>query len=374
LSEIEAQQFLETFLNFLLKMNIENITQFSANFSAIPFFKAAIMRKNYESEQLLRYLFFIYSSYLNLENKIKLLKDILESEKNIVSNSTYLENLPYHFIDMLVRLEIKSDSGLLFVLDVVDKKGRPELISNLPKIYQNSSPAIKSKINEIFLKHSLKSIVSDEKRDLNINAFVEILKKLPDSVSGEIISLIYNASASIKIRLINIIELLNFDRGIEKIIERLVYREKDKKVKATCIRLLKLLDQETALKHLRILLFDDEPRVRANAIEAFEYFATADNWFVLLALANDSNNRVRANVAKAIFPFSRTHSIEILNGMLNSDRELFVLSALWVIEKLSLYNEFTQTLEKLNRKSVGIKIRNKLNKIFTQIMKVKTSD
>ncbi len=370
LHRVKSPQFLNEFLDFLAPMSVAGIADFAFNFSTIPFMHLMLAQKEIDGRKFLLYLFFIYSSSLSLEDKRNFLKNILDSEKIIDLTSIYANDLPIQFIQMIVSLDIKSFSGLLFVLDVVDKNGDTSLIQNLPTRYKDCPDPIKPRITEIFAKHSLKKVLLNEKKDFNINVFIEILKKVPPSVTTDIISLIYHSSANVKVRLIKLVELINYDKGIEKIIETLMYKDKDKKVRATCIRLLKLLKEDEALKHVRILLFDEDSRVRANAVEIFEYFANIDNWFVLLALANDPNNRVRANVAKAIFRFSKQHSLEILNGMINSNQELFVLSALWVIEKLSLYDEFINTLEDLDKKHISIKIKNRLNKMFTNIRKV----
>lgn len=359
----DSTMFFKAFLEYIRQMTFAQLSQYAANFSTIPFLDIALKDSEFNGMQLLYYLFFIYSCGLTKEVKLKAIEDILNSNKSIDMNSFQIDDVPYEFIDNLINLNINVDSALAFVFDIVDKKGDYNFVQKLRNRYNEVSDKFKERINEIFIKYSLKSVILDEKREVNLNSFVDVLKKLPFNVTEDIVSLVYNSNPKIKMRLIKLVELLNYDKGIQSIIEALIYKEKDKKVRATCVKLLKSLREEEALKHLRVLMFDDDPRVRANAIEIFEYFANADNWFVLLALANDENNRVRGNVAKAIYPFSRKHSIDIIKDMLNNNKELFVLSALWVIEKLNIADEFHSILHSIEQKFIGQKIKNRLSKL-----------
>ncbi len=359
----DSEALLKVFLEELNKMNFIQLSQYAANFSIIPFLKIAAKRNEFNGTHLLLYLFFIYSSGLDRDMKLEAMSNLLNFDRNIEMQSLRLDGISNEFIDVLVNLNVHTHSGLSFIFEVVDKKGDYNFVQKLREKYNEVSDKFKEKINEMFLKYSLKAVILDEKKEINFNSLIEVLKKIPLNVTDDIVSLIYDCKPNIKIRLIKLIELMNYDKGVEKIIETLIYKEKDKKVRATCIRLLKFLKEDLALKHLRILMFDNDPRVRANAVEIFGYFANADNWFVLLALANDDNNRVRGNVAKVVYMFSQKHSLDIIKNMLNSDKEPDVLSALWVIEKLNVVQEFQDILPIIEKKYMGKKIRTRLAKL-----------
>lgn len=359
----DSETFLNAFLEHINQMNFTQLSQYAGNFSIIPFLNIAVKHNEFEGNNLLFYLFFIYSSGLHRDIKLEAMRNVLNSDKKIDVVSLRLDGVASEFIGSLINLNINADSGLAFIFEIVDKKGDYNFVQKLKERYNEVSDKLKEKINEILLKYSLKSVILDERKEVNIGSFIDILKKVPFNVTNDIVSMIYNSTPTIKMRLIKLIELMNYDKGVENIIETLMYKDKDKKVRATCTRLLKFLKEDHALKHLRILMFDEDPRVKANAVEIFEYFANADNWFVLLALANDDNNRVRGNVAKIVYAFSKKHSIDIIRSMLNSDKELFVLSALWVIEKLNIAHEFHNVLPVIEQKYTGQRVKSRLSKL-----------
>lgn len=365
----ESVGFFNAFLEYICNLPTPQLVLYADNFYIIPFFTLAVKLDRFNGTYLLFYLYFIYLTRLNIEEKLEAIKNILNSSKTIDTGALKISDISANFLDDLIKLDIKSETGLGFVFDIVDKKGDGHFIQKLQNKYDKVSPSLQEKINKILIKHSLKSLILDEKKEVNLNAFIEVLKKIPFEITNDIISLIYNSNPAIKMRLIKLIELLNYEKGIENIIETLMYKEKDKKVRATCTRLLKFLKEEEALKHIRVLMFDNDSRVRANAVEIFEYFANSDNWFVLLALANDENNRVRGNVAKAIYPFSKKHSIEIIKDMLKSNKELFVLTALWVIEKLNIAHEFQDILPLIEQKHTSPKVKQRLNRLGVLIRK-----
>lgn len=83
----------------------------------------------------------------------------------------------------------------------------------------------------------------------------------------------------------------------------------------------------------KFLLTQEDPRIRANAIEALER-AGEETLDVIKSFLKDPNNRIRANAAKAVAGKAREDSVAALYGMLDESDSRMKASALWALGEI----------------------------------------
>jgi len=106
---------------------------------------------------------------------------------------------------------------------------------------------------------------------------------------------------------------------------------------------------------LNLALRSSDPRVRANAVAAFDRrHADAE---IFLPYVRDGSNRVRANAALALLDRGRPEGQQALRGMLSAG-ETDRISALWVFSKARPAG-FIRTAELLSRRDPSSRVRRK---------------
>jgi len=103
-----------------------------------------------------------------------------------------------------------------------------------------------------------------------------------------------------------------------------------------------------------------DPRVRANALEGLDRLGAHDT--VFLRLADDPNNRVRANAAWALIERRRPEGQDVLRRMF-SGGEPERVSALWVFSK-SRQGNFRRTAELLAHRDPSETVRRKASELL----------
>ncbi|MFA5478952.1 MAG: HEAT repeat domain-containing protein [Candidatus Muiribacteriota bacterium] len=95
-------------------------------------------------------------------------------------------------------------------------------------------------------------------------------------------------------------------------------REENEKVRATIASVMGITATSKSLELFKNILKDDNPRVRANAIESIEMSCANSEEVVevIFPFLQDFNNRVKANVAIALWQHGGLRMLHVLEGML----------------------------------------------------------
>jgi HEAT repeat protein len=100
-----------------------------------------------------------------------------------------------------------------------------------------------------------------------------------------------------------------------------VPRETDPFVKPILATVVGMLGDVGALPVLLPLLEDQDPRVRANTVEAIEYLNHPRVYPAIVAMIDDENRRVRENVAKALRNLGGEKVMKTISSMSKSERK-----------------------------------------------------
>ena len=117
--------------------------------------------------------------------------------------------------------------------------------------------------------------------------------------------------------------------------------DRNVKVRATAISLMKALIDRKDMKLITSMLRDDDNRVVANVIEVLESTNIPQMVPVVTKYKNHANNRVRANALKALYRLGNLNIYKPLQEMIeNKDDHLMRTSACWVIGELFKESDF----------------------------------
>lgn len=119
----------------------------------------------------------------------------------------------------------------------------------------------------------------------------------------------------------------------------------DPKIVASAIKALGGCTSDPARKIIALALDHDEPRIRANAVEAMSQTDAADHADRLMQMTTDSAQRPRANAIKALMQMQAQDALPALMRMLHDDRADHRVSALWLIDDLGLMQLAKQVAE-----------------------------
>ncbi|MFC1744767.1 HEAT repeat domain-containing protein [Candidatus Riflebacteria bacterium] len=113
--------------------------------------------------------------------------------------------------------------------------------------------------------------------------------------------------------------------------------ETDCYVRSALISSLGKLGQKDVLEKIKPFLADEDPRVRANAVEASAALESADsNLSYLVVMLDDPDNRVRATAAKVLGHFGEEKILTCLEMMIFSGEQWLRQSALYALESVVL--------------------------------------
>jgi HEAT repeat protein len=132
----------------------------------------------------------------------------------------------------------------------------------------------------------------------------------------------------------------------------------DVRICASAVRLAGKLSDPALLDLLESLAKHEDSRVRANAVEAMEQLKIANRSRQILTMLDSRHNRERANAVKAIGGYDLVTARETLSKMLIDKNPLHRISALWVVEKLSVLDMLRQVAS-LARKDTNPHVRSR---------------
>lgn len=117
-----------------------------------------------------------------------------------------------------------------------------------------------------------------------------------------------------------------------------IFAESDKYTRATAVKIIAEILQNTQTNLLIKLLRDPDSRVRANVIEALEYVGNPNVVGILLRYKMDRDERVRANTLKALWNLGYRDIENALSDMLFDQNTSMQTSGIWVIGEIG-HNE-----------------------------------
>lgn len=103
-------------------------------------------------------------------------------------------------------------------------------------------------------------------------------------------------------------------------------------------------------------LADEDPRVRANAIEVLEIRKRVDYIELLAQRARADHNRERANAVRALCRLNSASAGDLVGKMLQDNRPEHRISAMWTIRQVGLWNLLNE-VGRLAREDVNMRVR-----------------
>lgn len=117
--------------------------------------------------------------------------------------------------------------------------------------------------------------------------------------------------------------------GAKDLLLALLKTETSARVLATMVRVLGALGDPSDYPALLGFLDHDDPRVRANSVEAVDHLLGRGLKPRLEAMVADPSNRVRANAAVVLARFDGAAAAAVIRDMVHHDDKWFRMSAAW---------------------------------------------
>lgn len=180
--------------------------------------------------------------------------------------------------------------------------------------------------------------LSAEDEDVVYNSLKALGEIEDSSPSSEIIAIFKHANPELIALAVETLGKIG-DTSNLSVIRNLYSKDTNPRIKAcivTAVSNLALPDDDI-LEFLTQALYEEDARVRANAIEAIEKLELPDVTRLLLPLLKDEDNRVRANVIKALWnKDDQNRLLEVLKDMAGNENPWMKSSAVFVLDKVNI--------------------------------------
>jgi len=158
--------------------------------------------------------------------------------------------------------------------------------------------------------------------------------KIDDLMLDQLESELFGLDPSRRLRALRVIETIRLEKEVENFLVELA-SDPNVKVRATVVKLLGLTGSGVSLKAMINCLSDDDSRVQANTVEAFERINDPRFIDLLRPFLRHPDNRVRANTAKALWRLGdREKPFTVLSDMLDTGDLKMRLSAAWTLRNM----------------------------------------
>lgn len=138
-----------------------------------------------------------------------------------------------------------------------------------------------------------------------------------------------------RVKALRMITALNLAAELSEQLYQLSHAS-EPEVRSAAVMALGQLPNPTSKRILRNALSDQDRRVQANAVEAFDTATDEQAAETLLPLLASPDNRVRANAVKALLKLGVRQAAETLLRMLNDSNRAQRVSALWLVDHMGL--------------------------------------
>ncbi|PLX19035.1 MAG: hypothetical protein C0601_02795, partial [Candidatus Muiribacterium halophilum] len=160
-------------------------------------------------------------------------------------------------------------------------------------------------------------------KDIDFNSFVELLKSDNAKIK---IDTIKRGLSSLKPKL------------ILPYLKETLFGETDQFVISFLVKSIGYIGGKNEIPLLVKYLKDQDPRIRANAIECLEFIKEPEIYKHLVPLLRDKNPRVIANAAKALQKYGRSNVVELLAKMIKLPKREMRDSAIFALAKIITAN------------------------------------
>ena len=150
----------------------------------------------------------------------------------------------------------------------------------------------------------------------------------PPLTTAQLAPLLDSEEEEVRLRVIRVLVDRNQEDAVPPLREHLAQEEAER-VLATLILGLGHLAGPEVLPDLGPFLQHDDDRVRANTVEAIDLLLQRAYRRWMIPLADDPNNRTRANAALALGRFDQSAAADAMAGMVTHDDKWFRMSAAW---------------------------------------------
>lgn len=225
---------------------------------------------------------------------------------------------------------------LLLILDYIQKNGD---ISNIPAL----SPLLTHE-DERVTRSAVASVFSLSRQhllgryqDLSPQArrgIIQLLSRLDSSFIDSLCGDISRLSSMEKIHLVNILEILGQNSKIHATLLKLS-KESDQRIRATVAKALQVFSEaRQRIELTQAFLQDDDARVRANVIETLDNVEDQAIFDRLTGLTRSPNGRERANAIKKLLDLGYRDFEVSLIQMVEEPDEWTRASAAWVLGEI----------------------------------------
>lgn len=160
----------------------------------------------------------------------------------------------------------------------------------------------------------------------------------------------------------SMIRTLNQGTFFEYALEHLTKHE-DEKIASNAVKTLGSAGTDRAARILESSLEHGDPRMRANAVEALDQIEHRNHVNQLMKMSKEDDNRPRANAIGALLAMNFSDALMTLANMLNDERPMHRLSALWLVDHLDL-RDMVRHVAELSISDKDPKVRQRAGKLI----------
>ncbi len=160
----------------------------------------------------------------------------------------------------------------------------------------------------------------------------------------------------------SIIRTLNQGTFFEYALEHLTHHD-DPKIASAAVKTLGSAATERAARILESSLEHGDARMRANAVEALDQIEHRNHVNQLVKMSKGDDNRPRANAIGALLSMNFADALTTLGNMLNDERPMHRLSALWLVDHLNL-RDMVRHVAELSISDKDPKVRTRASKLI----------
>jgi HEAT repeat protein len=238
---------------------------------------------------------------------------------------------------VLPHLKSTDDVAVSLALSYLGRFGECELIQTLLPLLESDSPEVSQAANKAIysitqrhLFENFDSLTAERRRMLS-----RTLQKLDAGFGETLVQRILDAAAEDRTRLVQVLSALGkiSPESQERI--KALFEDSNPRVRATAARVLHLLEkpEERFSVSLR-LLFDEDARVRANAVEEVE-MKRREILSRVVELAEEGNPRERANAVKRLWLIEYAEARNLFERFVGEPGPSSRLAAAWLYGELA---------------------------------------
>jgi hypothetical protein len=153
-----------------------------------------------------------------------------------------------------------------------------------------------------------------------------------------------SSEPSDKVRALRVVGSLRLAAEFEEQIYRLCH-DSHAEVRSAAVAVLGSVPTPTSKRLLHTTLYDPDPRVQANTVEALEQLGGAATAAELIPKLASPDNRTRANAVRALLNLGVREAASTLLLMLRDENRAHRVSGLWLVEQMRLLPLAARVLE-----------------------------